>query len=710
VFRSERIHRVRWFGALALAIAGQPVARAHDLMPAPAAITENAGRQAVAGSFEVALTGVTDERLRAAVKRWCEAVRMRSGVAPVLARTAPALTIEAATVSSEVPRLGEDESYTLQTGPGGAALRAPTTLGVLRGLATLTQLLQHDAQGWFFPAVSIQDGPRFPWRGLLIDVARHWEPEEVIKRNLDGMALVKLNVLHLHLTENQGFRIESKRFPKLQELGSDGHFFTQAQMRGIIAYAADRGIRVVPEFDLPGHTTSWLVAYPELGSAPGPYAIERHWGVFDPVFDPTNPKLYDLLDGFLGEMAALFPDAYLHIGGDENNGVQWSANSRIQQFIREHGLKDNEGLQTYFNRKLQVILAKHGKKMIGWDEILQPDLPAGTVIQSWRGSAGLADAVGHGFPTVLSNGYYIDLNYSAAQHYRNDPLPADTPIPAAAQKLVLGGEATMWGEWVTPATIDTRIWPRTAAIAERLWSPRSVVDVEDMYRRLAIVDLRLAEAGTRQNDDSRIHVVGVDPTSEVGAALRTLASAVQPVTHYKRGGLQPDVTQLNPPNDLADWCRPESLGVRSFNIAVDDWLFAPGALDSAKAAALSTQLAAWEKAGQLAATAPADSNPIAQARVKSALTMAALAEAGRESVQALLAGRPLAGDRYHSAEQAIGDAMKPSAAAVVFPINASIRLLLAAVTDPVLREREARTEWRAHLEAIEIPQPADPDQ
>ena len=170
----------------------------------------------------------------------------------------------------------------------------------------------------------IEDRPRFPWRGLMLDVSRHWMPVEVVERNLDAMAAVKLNVFHWHLSDDQGFRVESRRYPRLQQLGSDGHYYTQDEIRRVVAYALDRGIRVVPEFDIPGHTTSWFPGYPELAGAPGPYAIGRHFGVFDPVMDPSREETYAFLDGFLGEMAALFPDPYFHIGGDEVNGKQWS--------------------------------------------------------------------------------------------------------------------------------------------------------------------------------------------------------------------------------------------------------------------------------------------------------------------------------------------------------------------------------------------------
>ncbi|HEY8993686.1 MAG TPA: family 20 glycosylhydrolase, partial [Lacunisphaera sp.] len=322
-----------------------------DVVPLPAEIHPGSGQLAVTRDFSVALTGQSDERLRFAVVRALRRWEQRTGL--TFARTAAGsvafaadaahatLVIDCTAASPEIPQLGDDESYTLEVTPSQIVLRAPRSVGALRGLETLLQLLRSDANHWFVPATVIRDQPRFPWRGLMIDVCRHWQPIEVIKRNLDGMALAKLNVFHFHLTEDQGFRIESKKFPRLHELGSDGLYFTQEQIREIVAYAAARGIRVVPEFDMPGHATSWVVGYPEFASAPGPYVIERAWGVFNPTLDPTNEKVYEMLDAVFGEMAALFPDPYFHIGGDENNGVQWSANPQIQEFIKAHQLKDN---------------------------------------------------------------------------------------------------------------------------------------------------------------------------------------------------------------------------------------------------------------------------------------------------------------------------------------------------------------------------------
>jgi hexosaminidase len=303
---------------------------------------------------------------------------------------------------------------------------------------------------------------------------------EVILRNIDAMAMVKLNVLHLHLSEDQGFRVESKAFPKLHSMGSNGDYFTQEQIKYIIQYASDRGIRVVPEFDMPGHATSWFVGYPELASAPGPYVVEKKFGEFDPTMDPIKKQTYKFLKKFLAEMCELFPDEYFHIGGDENNGKQWDANPQIQSFMHKEELRNNHELQNYFNRKVLSILQRNGKKMIGWDEILQPGLPSDAIIQSWRGADGLKDATSKGYQVILSNGYYIDLVQPAWKHYNNDPVPVGSGLTNAQQNLILGGEATMWAELVTPETIDSRIWPRTAAIAERLWSPAEVNNIPDM--------------------------------------------------------------------------------------------------------------------------------------------------------------------------------------------------------------------------------------
>ncbi|HEY0458086.1 MAG TPA: family 20 glycosylhydrolase [Pyrinomonadaceae bacterium] len=538
-----------------------------NLMPVPANVAWKSGRLPVTKNFTVAVTGKTDERLKNYVFRIMRRLEGRTIVEfsrDLSSDTANAnLLIETSSTGSPIPQLGDDESYTLEISERQAKLTAPTTVGAMRGLETFLQLLEGDAGGFYFPAVSISDKPRFVWRGLMIDSARHFQPMEVLKRNLDAMAAVKMNVLHWHLTDDQGFRVETKKQPELYRMGSDGLFYTQEQIREIINYAADRGIRVVPEFDMPGHATVWVVSHPEIASAPGPYKIEREPGIFDPTLDPTNEATYKLLEVFFREMATLFPDRYMHIGGDENEGKQWNANPKIQAFMKANNIKDNHGLQTYFNKRLLKFLQKNGKIMMGWDEIFQPDLPKDVVIHSWRGQKALADAARQGYTGVLSNGFYIDLNFPASQHYAVDPIPADTTLSAEEQKRILGGEATMWSEWVSPETIDSRIWTRTAAIAERLWSPREVRDVEDMYRRLDVASARLEELGLTHRKNQLIMLRRLANNQDI-SALETLVSVIEPVKEYRRYQVRPQ-TMLSPLTGLIDAAQADAPGAREFN-------------------------------------------------------------------------------------------------------------------------------------------------
>ena len=269
-------------------------AQSLNLMPMPAKVQMGTGQLVIDPNFSVSITGHHEARLDRAVELFLTQLRHQTGMPPIDMKVtdsaAATLVIQATGGTKAVQELGEDESYRLDITSSGARLNAPTTLGAMRGLQTFLQLEQTTGAGFAVPAASIEDSPRFPWRGLMIDVGRHFIPMDVLKRNLDGMAAVKLNVFHWHLSENQGFRIESKKFPKLQGMGSDGLFYTQEEVRDLIAYARERGIRVVPEFDMPGHATAWFVGYPELASGAGPYQIERGWGVFDPAMDPTQGR------------------------------------------------------------------------------------------------------------------------------------------------------------------------------------------------------------------------------------------------------------------------------------------------------------------------------------------------------------------------------------------------------------------------------------
>lgn len=391
------------------------------------------------------------------------------------------LQLEINCQSADTISVSTDESYSLEVTEEKVILNSNTDIGAMRGLETILQLIQTEKGVTCLPVLKIEDSPRFQWRGLMIDVCRHFIPKNVILRNLDAMAMAKMNVFHWHLSEDQGFRVECKTFPKLHEMGSDGKYFTHEDVKEVIKYANDRGIRVVPEFDIPGHSTAWFVGYPEYASLPGKYEIERHYGVFDPTFDPTKEETYEFFDKFFGEMSGLFNDEYMHIGGDENNGRQWDSSKAIQEFKKANNLKTNHELQAYFNKRLQKILEKYGKKMIGWDEILSTELPKSTMIHSWQGKEGMVTAAKNGYYSILSNGYYIDLCQSMVDHYYNDPLPENINLTNEEKKYILGGEATMWAELVNEDNVDTRIWPRTAAIAEVLWSGRKAFGQDSLY-------------------------------------------------------------------------------------------------------------------------------------------------------------------------------------------------------------------------------------
>ncbi len=565
-----------------------------NLMPWPAELTLGEGAFRLTKDFTIGMQGGGGLRAYSAASRALQRLAARTGLffaQDVLTpKTTPAQgTLLIAWKRAGELRLGEDESYTLRVTTDGLHLSADTDIGVVRGLETLLQLLAADEEGYYFPAVEIVDRPRFPWRGLLIDACRHFMPVEVIKRNLDGMAAVKLNVLHWHLTEDQGFRVECQTFPKLHQLGSDGLYYTQAQIREVIAYAAERGIRVVPEFDMPGHATSWFVGYPELASAPGPYTIERTWGIKDPTMDPTREQTYKFLTKFFKEMCALFPDEYVHIGGDENNGKQWGANPAIQRFMRAHQLSDHQTLQAYFNRRIQAILSRLGKKMVGWDEILHAELPTSVVIHSWRGREATIKSAQQGYRCIVSYGYYIDLLQTAEYHYRNDPVPEEAQLSPAEQELILGGEATMWSEFVTAENVDSRIWPRTAAIAERLWSRREVNDVADMYRRLEYISMALEEHGLTHEKNYDLMLRRLTGGQEV-TPLRTLVDVLEPVKGYARSRLA-TYTSYSPLTRVVDAARPDAPVARKFREAVDRFLRTRLPEDRA---ALEHRLQQWE--------------------------------------------------------------------------------------------------------------------
>jgi len=534
----------------------------HTLMPVPTRVVFNEGRLRLDSTITIALIRHRDGRLERAVGR--ALARMEGRIAAPLSRAysrnadGAGIVVDVAGPGQAVQGLDEDESYTLDVNSSLATLRAATVVGAIRGLETVLQLVESDERSFYLPATAISDAPRFRWRGLLVDVCRHWQPPEVIKRTLDGMAAVKLNVLHWHLSEDQGFRVESKRFPKLHELGSDGNYYTQAQIKEIVAYARDRGIRVLPEFDMPGHSTAWLVGYPQYASRSGPISIRREWGGADAIFDPTQEATYTFIDRFIGEMVTLFPDPYWHIGGDEVEDKHWNNNPRIVAWRKARGYANNAALQAHFNRRLSSILAKYSKRMVGWDEIIHPRLPARTVVQSWRGTQYLGETAQKGIEGILSAPYYLDHIKTAEEMYLADPIPFFTDLTPAQQRFVLGGEAAMWGEHITPEMIDSRIWPRMAAIAERFWSPQKVNDVGDMYRRLNVMSARLEQLGLGHESHVTRMLRRLTNGDDVAPLAAVLDVAMPPSFSQRVRG--PRIVQMTPLTRIQDAARPDPRG------------------------------------------------------------------------------------------------------------------------------------------------------
>jgi hexosaminidase len=624
---------------MALVAAAGGAAEKPALMPWPSSIEWGTGELAVGPDFRVAVDGKGGPLVEGAARRLEARLARQTGLvlpSPVAPAPKPTLEIRCAGAGKPLPHLGMDESYTLTVTAEGATLQAAERWGVLRGMETFLQLVGPGSSTAFrVPAVRIQDRPRFPWRGLMLDSARHFMPVDTVKRTLDGMAAVKLNVFHWHLTDDQGFRVESRRHPELHRQGSDGLFYAQEQVKQIVAYAAERGIRVYPEFDMPGHTTSWLVSHPELAAMPGPYAIERGWGIFDPALDPSKEEVYRFLDGFLGEMAAFFPDPYLHVGGDEVNGKHWNASERIAAFKKQKGFATNHELLGYFSQRVSRIVTGHGKRMVGWDEILLPGLPRDSVVHSWRGQQSLGAAAKQGYQGILSSGYYVDLMWSADRHYAVDPWDGGVDqLPEADRARILGGEATMWSEFTTAEIVDSRIWPRTAAIAERLWSPREVKNVDDMYARLDGVSRWLEWLGLD-------HRAGYPRMLQRLAGrqhheLRMLADVVEPLEDYQRGRTG-HYTQQTPLNRLMDAARPESDAARAFSRQVETLLADPA--KRAGREAIRAQLQEWQGL-EVRLRALLERRELLREAVPLAGEASALAAAGLEALGFLEQGVP----------------------------------------------------------------------
>jgi hexosaminidase len=413
---------------------------------------------------------------------------------------------------------GIEGGYTLDVKKDGIYIHGNDEAGVFYGVQSLVQLLPlAKANSLPVPYVQIKDAPRFQYRGMHLDVGRHFFPVSFIKKYIDYLALHKMNYFHWHLTEDQGWRIEIKKYPELTKVGGFregtiigrypgkgndnlryGGFYTQDEVKEIVKYAAERYITVIPEIEMPGHSSAALTAYPSLGCTGGPYKVQQTWGVFNDVFCAGNESVFGFLQDVIDEVVTLFPSKYLHIGGDECPKESWKSCAKCQKRMKDNGLKDEHELQSYFIQRMEKYINSKGRTIIGWDEILEGGLAPNAVVMSWQGEKGGIEAAKHNHYVIMTPGSHVYLDHSQSKNedsvtiggyttvqkiYSYEPVPKE--LPAANEKYVLGAQGNVWTEYMKyPSKVEYQIFPRMSALSEVLWSPKEVRSWERFEPRL----------------------------------------------------------------------------------------------------------------------------------------------------------------------------------------------------------------------------------
>jgi hexosaminidase len=441
------------------------------------------------------------------------------------------------------------EAYHLEVTEAGTSITAGDPAGAFYGLTTVQQMLPVEISGygsavetaWVLPFVSIEDAPRFGYRGLHLDVGRHFYDVDFVKHYIDVLARYKLNVFHWHLTEDQGWRVEIDAFPLLTEVGAwrretvveknldpyigdgipHGGFYTKEEIRDVIAYAAERHVTIVPEIDIPGHTGAVLAAYPELGCHEGPYEVKTTWGIMEDILCPSE-ETFDFLYQVFSEVAELFPGPYIHIGADEVPKIQWEESPVAQEVMRREGLEGEEALQSWFVRRIEAHLNSLGKQLIGWDEILEGGLAPNATVMSWRGTIGGIEAAQMGHDVIMTPTDYMYFDFyqgdpetePLAMNWANRLTPLDTvyafePVPdeltADEMPHILGAQGNVWTEYIsTPEYVEYMAYPRAIALSEVVWSPKSARDLDDFYARLALNLRHLERLGINYRIPERI--------------------------------------------------------------------------------------------------------------------------------------------------------------------------------------------------------------
>lgn len=513
------------------------------LTPFPQSVVRGTGSFTVSDGGAIG-TAPDDKGAQAAARVLAAHVRVERGLALTPREGAGAITLV------RDASIRGDEAYRLVVDARGIRISASGDRGLLYGAMTVAQLLSPDRRFGTpveVPAVTIEDAPRFGWRGLMLDVARHYQPIEAIYAVVDQMVSVKLNMLHLHLTDDQGWRFEVKRYPKLTELGAwrtppstggapgarVGGFYTQEQLKALVAYAAARGITIVPEIDLPGHAQALVAAYPEFGVFGDRPGVSHDWGVNPYLLNP-GPKGVAFVKQVLDELMAVFPGTYIHLGGDEAIKDQWQRSPQVQAQIKALGLKDENQLQSWLIDEFGNYLAAKGRRLIGWDEILEGGLPASASVMSWRGEKGAVDAANLNHDVVLSPAptlYFDSLQSDRADEppgrlsiqtladvYKYEPMPAG--IDSGKASHVLGAQGNAWSEYlVTPYQVQHMLFPRAAALAEITWSAKDKRDFASFLARLDPQIQRWRRSGMEVADSA--FAVGFRLEGTRGDALRT---------------------------------------------------------------------------------------------------------------------------------------------------------------------------------------------
>jgi hexosaminidase len=499
-----------------------------QLVPQPVRV------QPLAGEFILspgAVIAAQDEALPAA-RLLAEWLSRSTGyglpLQPWLSPGLPGIRLE---IDLSLAALGR-EGYRLEVNNSGVLLRAPAPAGLLHASQTLRQLFPPEifSEGalngisWTLPCAEIEDQPRFAWRGGMLDVSRHFMPLEFIERFIDLLALHKMNFFHWHLTDDQGWRIEIKRYPRLTEVGAwrpetivgrmrrdqtefqydgvpHGGFYTQDEIRRVVEFASRRGVRVVPEIEVPGHSQAAIAAYPKLGCGPEPLEVARQWSIFTyDVYNPFEPT-FEFLENVFGEVTDLFPGLFIHVGGDEVLKKSWQENQAVQQRMKDLELADEDALQSYFIRRLETILQGHGRRLVGWDEILEGGLASSATVMSWRGEVGGIAAAQAGHDVVMAPNTYTYFDYYQATDKEAEPLAIGgfvplskvysyNPIPAELTpeqaRHVLGTQFQVWTEYMGgPAQVEYMAYPRACALSEAAWSPLEGKDWQAFTARLS---------------------------------------------------------------------------------------------------------------------------------------------------------------------------------------------------------------------------------